>query len=54
MGKKLKCIGALLLAVLMIAGVFGVRPAATADTKLNKSTAEVDAYERMSLKIKSS
>ena len=54
MGKKLRCIGALLLAVLMIAGVFGVRPAAAADTKLNKSTAEVDAYERMSLKIKSS
>ncbi len=54
MGKKLKCIGALLLAVMMVAGVFGVRPAAAADTKLNKSTAEVDAYERMSLKIKSS
>ena len=55
MGYKLKRIGALLLAVLMFAGVFGARPAAAAaDTKLNKSTAEVDAYERMSLKIKSS
>ncbi len=54
MGKKLKRIGALLLALLMAAGVFGARPAAAADTKLNKSTAKVDAYERMSLKIKSS